>query len=252
PAGPRTAAPCPSFPATRGWRRARPAGSPPAPPPARRPHPSAPRPGEPPLSRSPTRSHASFASPLPFFPLLLVTHSRRQRRDLPQADAIEAGGRGADAQRGGRLCNNDCLPGSRQISCGCYRRSTTIRRNAYAQLGFSGSMGLWQYGKRIELQLRSFLNRSRFAFSASSGGTPSFSYSMMYHSMPPTPSAAVMIAVQSSSSAPRYALGFFFENGLTCIEIVRPAFRSMNDWGVTPSASDAFPVSSCSTTSFEV
>src|SRR5262249_29472909 len=42
-------------------------------------------------------------------------------------------------------------------------------------------------------QLRSFLKRSRFAFSASSGGTPSFSYSMMYHSMPPVVSAALMI-----------------------------------------------------------
>ena len=54
-----------------------------------------------------------------------------------------------------------------------------------------------------ERQLRSFLNASRLAFSASSGGTPSFSYSMMYHSMPPTVSAAVMIAGQSSSSSPR-------------------------------------------------
>ena len=52
-------------------------------------------------------------------------------------------------------------------------------------------------------QLRSFLNSSRLAPSDSSGGTPSFSYSMMYHSMPPTVSAAVMIAGQSSSSAPR-------------------------------------------------
>lgn len=34
-------------------------------------------------------------------------------------------------------------------------------------------------------QLRIFLNSSRFAFSESSGGTPSLSYSMMYHSMPP-------------------------------------------------------------------
>lgn len=52
-------------------------------------------------------------------------------------------------------------------------------------------------------QLRSFLKLSKFAFRDSSGGTASRSYSMMYHSMPPTDSLAVMIAGQSSSSAPR-------------------------------------------------
>jgi len=52
-------------------------------------------------------------------------------------------------------------------------------------------------------QLLSFLKLSRFALSDSSGGTPSRSYSMMYHSTPPTDSLAVMIADQSSSSAPR-------------------------------------------------
>ena len=57
--------------------------------------------------------------------------------------------------------------------------------------------------RRILAQLRSFLKPSKFAFSDSRGGTPSRSYSMMYHSMPPVDSAAVMIAGQSSSSAPR-------------------------------------------------
>ena len=67
-----------------------------------------------------------------------------------------------------------------------------------------------------------------------------------------TVSAAVMMAGQSSSSAPRYAFGSFFENGFTCIEIVRPALRWMSYCGVTPCISDALPVSNCSTTSFAV
>src|SRR4029450_12515634 len=107
-------------------------------------------------------------------------------------------------------------------------------------------------GRQPDRQLRSFLNASRLALRASSGGTPSCSYSMMYHSMPPLDSAAVMIAGQSSSSLPRYAFGSCFENGLAGIGIFRPALRSISDWGVTPSISDALPVSNCRITAFAV
>ena len=61
-----------------------------------------------------------------------------------------------------------------------------------------------------------------------------------------------MMPGQSSSSAPRYALGFAFENGLTCIVTVRPALRRIRSTRLTPVNSEALPVSSCRMTSFVV